>query len=145
MALREGDLLFHVAEKNNAITEVTPGMIDHVAIVIGADSVIEAVGKGVVTTPLDSLLSQSGRYVATTTSIARSSFSSPLSTARDNASFNRFRCRSTTTKDRSPTTGKPSTRATTWKFLKDGPAQILVVSAKVRKLKSLENSFNNKT
>ena len=64
MALREGDLLFHVAEKNNAITEVTPGMIDHVAIVIGADSVIEAVGKGVVITPLDSLLSQPGRYVA---------------------------------------------------------------------------------
>ena len=39
-------------------------MIDHVAIVIGADSVIEAVGKGVVITPLDSLLSQPGRYVA---------------------------------------------------------------------------------
>ena len=40
MALREGDLLFHIAEKSNAITEVTPGMIYHVVIVIGADSVI---------------------------------------------------------------------------------------------------------
>ena len=62
--LREGDLLFHVAPTDNAITEVTPGMIDHVAIVINADSVIEAVGKGVVITPLDSLLSQPGRYEA---------------------------------------------------------------------------------
>ena len=63
-ALREGDLLFHVAPTGNAITEVTPGMIDHVAIVINADSVIEAVGKGVVITPLDSLFSQQGRYEA---------------------------------------------------------------------------------
>ena len=63
-ALREGDLLFHVAPTGNAITEVTPGMVDHVAIVINADSVIEAVGKGVVITPLDSLLSQQGRYEA---------------------------------------------------------------------------------
>ena len=61
--LRPGNLLFHVAEKSNAITEVTPGMIDHVAIVITKDSVIEAVGRGVVTTPLDSLLAQSGHYI----------------------------------------------------------------------------------
>lgn len=61
--LQPGDLLFHVAEKSNAITDVTPGMIDHVAIVISKDSVIEAVGRGVVTTPLDSLLAQPGRYV----------------------------------------------------------------------------------
>lgn len=63
-ALREGDLLFHVAPTGNAITEVTPGMIDHVAIVINTDNVIEAVGKGVVITPLDSLLNQPGRYEA---------------------------------------------------------------------------------
>lgn len=60
---RPGDLLFHVAEKPNAITDVTPGMIDHVAIVITKDSVIEAVGRGVVTTPLDSLLAQPGQYI----------------------------------------------------------------------------------
>jgi hypothetical protein len=29
-----GDLLFHVTKTGNAITDVTPGMIDHVAIVI---------------------------------------------------------------------------------------------------------------
>ena len=63
-ALREGDLLFHVSPMGNAITEVTPGMIDHVAIVINADSVIEAVGKGVIITPLDSLFSQPGHYEA---------------------------------------------------------------------------------
>jgi cell wall-associated NlpC family hydrolase len=46
--LKPGDLLFHVVEKGNAITDVTPGMIDHVAIVVSKDSVIEAapVGKG---------------------------------------------------------------------------------------------------
>lgn len=60
---RPADLLFHVAEANNAITAVTPGMIDHVAIMISADSVIEAVGKGVVTTPLDSLRKQKGYYL----------------------------------------------------------------------------------
>ena len=60
---RPADLLFHVAEADNAITAVTPGMIDHVAIMISADSVIEAVGKGVVTTPLDSLRKQKGYYL----------------------------------------------------------------------------------
>lgn len=60
---RPADLLFHVAEADNAITAVTPGMIDHVAIMISADSVIEAVGKGVVTTPLDSIRAQKGHYL----------------------------------------------------------------------------------
>lgn len=60
---RPADLLFHVAATENAITAVTPGMIDHVAIMISADSVIEAVGKGVVTTPLDSLRAQKGHYL----------------------------------------------------------------------------------
>ena len=60
---RTADLLFHVAATENAITAVTPGMIDHVAIMISADSVIEAVGKGVVTTPLDSLRKQKGYYL----------------------------------------------------------------------------------
>lgn len=61
--LRQGDLLFHVAEQSNAITDVTPGMIDHVAIVLSRDSVIEAVGAGVKTTPLDSLRQQKGYYI----------------------------------------------------------------------------------
>lgn len=60
---RPADLLFHVAATENAITAVTPGMIDHVAIMISADSVIEAVGNGVVTTPLDSLRKQKGYYL----------------------------------------------------------------------------------
>ena len=60
---RTGDLLFHVASKDNAITDVTPGMIDHVAIVVEKDSVIEAVGCGVKTTPIDSLRRQEGYYV----------------------------------------------------------------------------------
>ncbi|MBR3727307.1 MAG: hypothetical protein IKN21_06960 [Prevotella sp.] len=60
---RPADLLFHVAATENAITAVTPGMIDHVAIVVSRDSVIEAVGKGVVTTPLDSLQKQKGYYL----------------------------------------------------------------------------------
>ena len=62
-SLSMGDLLFHVVEKGNAITDVTPGMIDHVAIVISKDSVIEAVGAGVKTTPLDSLRQQEGYYI----------------------------------------------------------------------------------
>ena len=63
LALRPADLLFHVSEVENAITAVTPAMIDHVAIVVSRDSVIEAVGKGVVTTPLDSLRTQKGHYL----------------------------------------------------------------------------------
>lgn len=62
-SLHTGDLLFHVVEKGNAITDVTPGMIDHVAIVLSKDSVIEAVGAGVKTTPLDSLRRQKGYYI----------------------------------------------------------------------------------
>ena len=62
-SLRPADLLFHVSEVENAITAVTPAIIDHVAIVISRDSVIEAVGKGVVTTPLDSIRAQKGHYL----------------------------------------------------------------------------------
>ena len=62
-SLKSGDLLFHVVSQGNAITDVTPGMIDHVAIVMSPDSVIEAVGKGVKTTPIDSLRQQDGHYL----------------------------------------------------------------------------------
>ena len=61
--LHTGDLLFHIVSQGNAITDVTPGMIDHVAIVMSRDSVIEAVGKGVKTTPIDSLRQQDGYYL----------------------------------------------------------------------------------
>ena len=61
--LHTGDLLFHVVSQGNAITDVTPGMIDHVAIVMSRDSVIEAVGKGVKMTPIDSLRQQDGYYL----------------------------------------------------------------------------------
>ena len=60
--LKKGDLLFHVPTKSNAITDVTPGMTDHVAIFLGGDSVVEAVGRGVVITLLDSLCRQEGFY-----------------------------------------------------------------------------------
>ena len=61
--LTTADLLFHVTPQSNAITDVTPGMIDHVAIVLNKDSVIEAVGRGVVITPIDSLRQQPGYYL----------------------------------------------------------------------------------
>ena len=61
--IRPADLLFHVSEVENSITAVTPAMIDHVAIAVSRDSVIEAVGKGVVTTPLDSLRTHKGHYL----------------------------------------------------------------------------------
>ena len=62
-SLRKGDLLFHVASKGNHITEVTPGMIDHVAICLGHDSVIEALPRqGVTTTPLHMVLSREEGY-----------------------------------------------------------------------------------
>ena len=61
--LQPGDLLFHVSAESNAITSVTEGMIDHVAIVLNSDSVIEAVRRGVVTTPIDSLRKQKGHYL----------------------------------------------------------------------------------
>ncbi len=64
----EGDLVFVVTPRANAITEVTHGIdnqaIDHVAIVhrIGGDTgplyVIEAIGRGVCLTPIDSLVSR---------------------------------------------------------------------------------------
>ena len=83
--LREGDLLFHVVDEGegNAITAVTPGGIDHVAIYIGSSGVqefgssgvqefgssgdvtgwvVEAVGSGVVMTRMDSLLHRDGGY-----------------------------------------------------------------------------------
>ena len=61
--LSTADLLFHVTPQSNAITDVTPGMIDHVAIVLHADSAIEAVGRGVVITPIDTLRQQPGYYL----------------------------------------------------------------------------------
>lgn len=62
--LRPGYLLFHVTQQENRITEVTPGMIDHVAIVLAADSVIEAIPRrGVVIRPVDSLRRQEGYYL----------------------------------------------------------------------------------
>lgn len=62
-SLRQGDLLFHVAPQGNAITAVTADMLDHVAIALSKDSVIEAVDRGVVITPLDSLRRQPGYYI----------------------------------------------------------------------------------
>jgi len=62
--LHEADLLFHVTRQSNPITDVTPDMIDHVAIVLSRDSVIEAVPRrGVTLTPLDSLRRQEGYYI----------------------------------------------------------------------------------
>ena len=61
--LKPGDLLFHVPAAANHITDVTPAMIDHVAIVLSEDSVIEAKHRGVVTTPIDSLRRQKGYYI----------------------------------------------------------------------------------
>lgn len=62
-SLQQGDLLFHVTSQPNAITDVTPAMIDHVAIVLSKDSVIEAVSRGVVITPIDSLRHHEGYYL----------------------------------------------------------------------------------
>lgn len=62
-SLKMGDLLFHVTEEANAITEVTAGMIDHVAIAVSKDSVIEAVGKGVVMTSVKDLRKQPGHFL----------------------------------------------------------------------------------
>ncbi len=58
-----GDLLFHLSPQANAITSVTEGMIDHVAMVLNGDSVIEAVGRGVVVTHIDSLRNEQGCYL----------------------------------------------------------------------------------
>ena len=66
--LHPGELLFHVTGRDNKITDVTTGAggmkIDHVAICLNADSVVEATTRGgVVVTPIDSLLSQQGYYI----------------------------------------------------------------------------------
>ena len=62
--IRAGDLLFHVVDEDNAITDVTPGKIDHVAIVISDDSILEAVPNGGVHIALvDSLLAQDGYWL----------------------------------------------------------------------------------
>lgn len=63
--LKEGDLLFCVAEKANSITDVTSGLdgrrIDHVAIfhtANGEDFALEAIHKGVCLTPIDSFMAR---------------------------------------------------------------------------------------
>ena len=63
--LHRGDLLFHLPAASNHITAVTQGTADHVAIVLGSDSVLEAIpGEGVVVSSLSSVLGrESGRYV----------------------------------------------------------------------------------
>jgi len=61
-SLQMGDLLFHVADQNNAITDVTPGMIDHVAVYVGNKQVIEAIGIGVTTTSLAQLKKREKGY-----------------------------------------------------------------------------------
>lgn len=62
-SLHPGDLLFHVVAADNHITSVTSGQIDHVAIYMGHDSVIEAIPqKGVTTTPLHTILHREKGY-----------------------------------------------------------------------------------
>lgn len=62
-SLQPADLLFHVSDTTNEVTDVTSDMIDHVAIVLTTDTVIEAVSRGVVLTPIDSLRCQTGYYI----------------------------------------------------------------------------------
>ena len=55
--MRKGDLMFHFPARDNSITEVSPARIDHVAIYLGGDSVLEAVpDKGVTVTKMGQLL-----------------------------------------------------------------------------------------
>ena len=61
--LKRADLLFHITFSANPITEVTSGNIDHVAIYLGGDSLIEAVERGVVITRLDSLRQREGQWL----------------------------------------------------------------------------------
>lgn len=63
--LHRGDLLFHLPEAGNHITEVTQGTADHVVIFLGGDSVLEAIpGKGVVVSQLNTILQRElGTYV----------------------------------------------------------------------------------
>ena len=63
--LHEGDLMFVVKETSNPITDATQGIdglkIDHVAIyhhTDSADYALEAIGKGVVLTPLTAFLNR---------------------------------------------------------------------------------------
>ena len=63
--LHEGDLMFVVKETSNPITDATQGIdglkIDHVAIyhhTDSADYALEAIGKGVVLTPLTTFLNR---------------------------------------------------------------------------------------
>ncbi len=60
--LQAGDLLFHVKERPTAITQVRSDLIEHVAIALNADSIIEANHRGVVVTPIDSL-PRDGHYL----------------------------------------------------------------------------------
>ncbi len=72
-APREGDLLFHVTPTANNITAVTPAQIDHVAICLGNDSVVEAIpGNGVVLSSIQSLRHQEGHYIIGRVSLADS-------------------------------------------------------------------------
>lgn len=73
--LRDCDLLFVVSPTDNAITDVTQGIdgtkIDHVAIFFRqktdngkqTENVIEAIGKGVVVTPIDTFLSLNSNII----------------------------------------------------------------------------------
>ncbi len=117
--LHTGDLLFHVVSQGNAITDVTPGMIDHVAIVMSPDSVIEAIGKGVKTTPIDSLRQQDGYYLMARVkgadskqSLRNALYSYRLSTSMASASSPLSPCRFMMPQGASPTTGASSMPST---------------------------------
>ena len=106
-SLRPADLLFHVSEVENAITAVTPAMIDHVAIVVSRDSVIEAVEKGIISWLVFIVLTEkkaskmhditsdcpTTRSTCPTTKrfIVRNSFCCPLSMVADNRFSSLFR------------------------------------------------------
>lgn len=81
--LKEGDLLFCVAEKSNNITDVTSGLggkrIDHVAIfhtAKGEAFALEAIHRGVCLTPIDSFMARRQNVVCArlrdTTGVAQS-------------------------------------------------------------------------
>ena len=68
--LRDCDLLFHIPPTSNAITKVTTGVdqqeIDHVGIFFwhdGQPQIIEATYDGVVASPIDSVLTESGSWL----------------------------------------------------------------------------------
>ena len=69
-ALQDCDLLFHVPEKGNSITDVTSGTdrisADHVAMflrIADVPMVIDATHRGVAVRRADSLLAEKGRYI----------------------------------------------------------------------------------